>query len=250
MKYKKQQLNFVNYACQNNIREIGFRGSPNHFYFQSFGEYRTILEQFNITAEEIKGKRNGILYSVTDEKGNKQGRPFKSSLFGKEAGYDALQKHYENSKLAVEKKNIRKQLRPVIAQAMRRASNINDFRLLLKKESIGVIFRQNEAGRIYGVTFIDYPNRAVLNGSRLGKDFSANVFNELFNSLEKQNVTPKQTEDKQPNINQDSTLGSVFGLLDMPQPSGSDYEEEVLVHNQEYEAKHRRLKAKKKGRRI
>jgi hypothetical protein len=222
----------------------------NHFYFQSFGEYRTLLEQFNITAEEIKGKRNGILYSVTDEKGNKQGRPFKSSLFGKEAGYDALQKHYENSKLAVEKKNIREQLRPVIAQAMRRASNINDFRLLLKKKNIGVIFRQNEAGRIYGVTFIDYPNRTVLNGSRLGKDFSANVFNELSNSMEKQNVTPRQTEDKQPGINQDSTLGSAFGLLDMPQPSGSDYEEEVFVHNQEYEAKRRRLKTKKRGRRI
>jgi hypothetical protein len=45
----------------------------NHFYFQSFGEYRTLLEQFNITAEEIKGKHNGILYSVTDDRGIKQG---------------------------------------------------------------------------------------------------------------------------------------------------------------------------------
>jgi hypothetical protein len=76
------------------------------------------------------------------------------------------------------------------------------------------------------------------------------VFNELFNSLEKQNVTPKQTEERQPDLNPDSALGSAFGLLDMPQSSGSDYEEEVFVHNQEYEAKRRRLKAKKKGRRI
>jgi hypothetical protein len=222
----------------------------NHFYFQSFGEYRTILEQFNITAEEIKGKHNGILYSVTDDKGNKTGRPFKSSLFGKETGYEALQKHYEQSKLAVGKKNIREQLRPVIAQTMRQANNINDFRLLLKKKSIGVIFRQNEAGRIYGVTFIDYPNRAVLNGSRLGKEFSANVFNELFNSMQKQNVTLKQTGKRQPDINPDSVLGSVFGLLDIPQLSGSDYEEDVFIREQEYEAKRRRLKAKKKGRRI
>jgi hypothetical protein len=222
----------------------------NHFYFQSFGEYRTLLEQFNITAEEIKGKHNGILYSVTDDKGNKTGRPFKSSLFGKEAGYEALQKHYGQSKLAVEKKMIRECLKPVIAQTMRQAKNINDFRLLLKKKHIGLIFRQNETGRIYGVTFIDYPNRAVLNGSRLGKEFSANMFNDLFNSPQKQDFTAGQTKDKQPDVNQDSTLGSAFGLLDMPQPSGSDYGEEVFVHNQEYEAKRRRLKAKKKGRRI
>ena len=74
-----------------------------NFYFQSFGEYRTMLERFNVTAEEVNGIHNGILYSVLDGKGNKVGRPFKSSLFGKEAGYDALQKHYENSKLAIEK---------------------------------------------------------------------------------------------------------------------------------------------------
>jgi hypothetical protein len=41
---------------------------------------------------------------------------------------------------------------------MREAKSVNDFKLLLKKKNIGVIFRQNEARRIYGVTFIDYPN--------------------------------------------------------------------------------------------
>jgi hypothetical protein len=40
----------------------------------------------------------------------------------------------------------------------------------------------------------------------------------------------------------------VFGLLDIPQSSGSDYEEDVFIREQEYEAKRRRLKAKKKGR--
>ena len=50
----------------------------------------------------------------------------------------------------------------------------------LKAKGIDVLFRQNDTGRIYGVTFIDHENRTVLNGSRLGKDFSANVFNDLF----------------------------------------------------------------------
>ena len=50
----------------------------------------------------------------------------------------------------------------------------------LKAKGIDVLFRQNDTGRIYGVTFIDHESRTVLNGSRLGKDFSANVFNDLF----------------------------------------------------------------------
>jgi hypothetical protein len=132
----------------------------NHFYFQSFGEYRTLLEQFNITAEEIKGERNGILYSVTDEKGNKLGKPFKSSLFGKETGFEALQKHYEISKLAIEKEKIRERLRPAIAKVMREANSREDFIKRLKENKTGVIFRTNEQGRIYGVTFMDYQNRA------------------------------------------------------------------------------------------
>ena len=46
------------------------------------------------------------------------------------------------------------------------------------------IFRKNERGRIYGVTFIDHNHREVFNGSRMGKVFSANVFNDYFKWLE------------------------------------------------------------------
>ncbi|MDR1369893.1 MAG: hypothetical protein LBJ72_07180 [Dysgonamonadaceae bacterium] len=126
----------------------------------------------------------------------------------------------------------------------------------MKKENIGVIFRKNDQKRIYGVTFIDYQNRTVLNGSRLGKEFSANVFNDLFNNPEKQiahgvlDGSPKQTGQTHQHINSDSPLGSVFGLLDMPQ-SGDDYEEAAFVHEQEFQNRKRRLKAKRKtGRKI
>ena len=136
---------------------------------------------FNLTAEEVKGKHNGILYSVLDEKGSKVGQPFKLSLFGKEAGYEALQKHYESSKFAVENKKVKENLRQIIAEAIRKAGNKEDFKKQLKEKRVNVISRQNEQGRIYGVTFLDYENRAVMNGSRLGKEFSANVFNDLFN---------------------------------------------------------------------
>jgi hypothetical protein len=208
------------------------KAAMSRFYFQSFGEYRTLLEQFNVTVEDVKGLHNGILYSVLDGKGNKTGRPFKSSLFGKSVGYEALQKHFEDSKLDVEKKKIRETLRPVIANAMRKANSIKEFKLLMKKENIGVIFRENDQKRIYGVTFIDYQNRTVLNGSRLGKEFSANVFNDLFNN-------PKQAEQTHQHINSASSLGSVFGIFDLPQ-SNEDYEEENFIHE------HRKKKPQKK----
>jgi hypothetical protein len=46
---------------------------------------------------------------------------------------------------------------------------------------VSVLFRKNEQGRIYGATFIDHEQKCVFNGSRLGREFSANVFNDLFN---------------------------------------------------------------------
>ena len=45
------------------------------------------------------------------------------------------------------------------------------------------MIRQNNEVRIYGVTFIDHNNRIALNGSRLGKAFSANAINNLFQDV-------------------------------------------------------------------
>ena len=59
--------------------------------------------------------------------------------------------------------------------------NREEFVRLLGSKGIDVVFRENDAGRIYGVTFIDHHNREVYNGSRLGKEFSANNFEKLFN---------------------------------------------------------------------
>lgn len=67
-----------------------------------------------------------------------------------------------------------------LVYAMQHARSRSELVDMLRKSHIDVVFRQNEQGRIYGVTFIDHDNREVYNGSRLGKEFSANTFNELF----------------------------------------------------------------------
>ena len=63
---------------------------------------------------------------------------------------------------------------------MQTARSRKELEQQLKKQGIDVVFRQNDSGRIYGVTFIEHDSRVVLNGSRLGKEYSANVFNERF----------------------------------------------------------------------
>ena len=43
-----------------------------------------------------------------------------------------------------------------------------------------VVFRYIDEGRIYWATFFDYRTCCVLNGSQLGKEFSANALQEHF----------------------------------------------------------------------
>ena len=52
-----------------------------------------------------------------------------------------------------------------------------EFRQRLEEQGLRVFIRKNESGRIYGITFIDDKEGIALNGSRLGKGYSANVFN-------------------------------------------------------------------------
>ncbi len=61
------------------------------YRFQIIGEYRALLSLFNVTVEETQGnvrgrEYHGLVYSATDDNGNKIGNPFKASLFGKEVG--------------------------------------------------------------------------------------------------------------------------------------------------------------------
>ena len=155
--------------------------------FQSLGEYRAVLSLYGITVDEVKGEYggreyHGLSYSATDKDGNKIGKPFKSSVFGKEAGIAALEKRMLSSAAWVKShKDIATDTAARIASAMQTAGRDRTlFERELMRQGIGVVFRTNDAGRIYGATFIDHAAKAVFNGSRLGKEFSAGVFNDLF----------------------------------------------------------------------
>ena len=129
--------------------------------------------------------------ALTDD-GYGIGTPFKSSRIGKDVGYKALQKYYGMSKDNLKKPGALDRLRQTVKDAMSPHNTRDEFRQLLKAESINTVFRINPVGRVYGVTFIDHTNGIVANGSVLGREFSAGVFNELFPTSRKE--TPHTAE--------------------------------------------------------
>lgn len=155
----------------------------------SFAEYNTLLNLYNVTVYEVRGsvdrkEYHGVMYGALDDDGQQVGTPFKSSKFGKVFGYEALQKKFAASAEKVKKDKLAERTRQEIIKAMQDIGTKEDFARRLKEADIEVVYRINPEGRLYGITFIDHTSRTVFNGSRLGKPFSANVFNELFNNPE------------------------------------------------------------------
>ena len=153
----------------------------------SLAEYNTLLNLYNVAVYEVRGsvdekEYHGIMYGALDDDGRQVGTPFKSSKFGKAFGYEALQKKFAASVGKVKKNSLAERARREIVKAMQDISTKEAFARRLKDADIEVVYRINPEGRLYGITFIDHTSRTVLNGSRLGKAFSANVFNELFNN--------------------------------------------------------------------
>lgn len=174
------------------------RHLPRYYQFQTFGAYNALLSLFKITAEEVKGEYNGIpkqglVYFALNEKGEKISNPFKASLFGKNAGFKEMQFHYGKSRMKLKDSPARGAVKNSIESAVRTAFNESEFRIRLLEQGINLVVRRNAQGRIYGITFIDHNSKTVWNGSELGKNLSANVFNEWWNNGIKTEVPLKNS---------------------------------------------------------
>ena len=179
------------------------------YNFNSLAEYNTLLELYNVTVYEVRGnvdgkEYHGIMYGALDDDGMRVGTPFKSSKFGKVFGHEALQKKFDTSVEKVKRDSLAERTRREIIKAMQDIGTKEDFAHRLKEADIEVVYRINSDGRLYGITFIDHANRTVFNGSRLGKPFTANVFNELFNNpdadRERLIPSPEQDTPRQGNV--------------------------------------------------
>lgn len=231
------------------------RHLPNYYRYQTLGEYNALLSLFNITTEKVEGKlqgkmKQGLLYIPLNEKGERAGHPFKASLFGKNAGLPALELHYAKSKEALKDHPTKPTIKAAVTFALKSTSVEQAFKKQLGQQGINVVVRRNGTGRIYGITFIDHNSKAVLNGSRLGKELSANTFNNCWNN----NIRPEITEPvkQQPKISKPTDIDlpaeephQLFGFLNtekhqdglieafgsmLPEAQGEDYEEQEFAN--------------------
>lgn len=170
------------------------------YRFGSITEYRTLLNLYNVDLEERKGEANGkrwngIVYTATDERGAWVGSPIKSSALTPKGGYKFLQKQIARNDADIKSEQVKGPIRATVARAMHRARTQDEFVRLLKADGIDAVLRENKDGRITGATFVDHRAKIVLNGSRLGKSYSANVFQELFNNphADRASLLPKLT---------------------------------------------------------
>lgn len=157
-----------------------------HYRFCSLGELNAILSKYNLAVEEVKtefrGKKyDGLVYVPTDDKGNKAGIPIHASDIGRGVGYTAVQNKVQKSKQAI--KPLIPTIRRKVLEVMCTSPDTEEkLRQRLEEQGLRVTIRKNESGRIYGITFIDDKGGIVLNGSRLGKGYAANVFNTYFSN--------------------------------------------------------------------
>ena len=241
------------------------RHLPNYYQYQTLGEYNALLSLFNVTTEKVEGElqgkpQQGLLYIPLNKKGERTGHPFKASLFGKNAGFPALELHFAKCKTALKGNPIQKTLQSAVTIALKSTSDEQAFKKQLAEQGINVVVRRNDAGRIYGMTFIDHNSKTVWNGSRLGKELSANVFNNYWNNNIKPEIKePVLQQPKLPTSNdadipaeephhlfdflttekhEDGLIEALGGLL--PEAQDEDYEEQDFANKMR--KKRRKLK--------
>ena len=224
------------------------------YRFQTMGEYRALLSLYNMTVEEARGnvrgrEYNGLVYSVTDDSGNKVGNPFKSSLFGKSVGYDAVQRKFARSKTEIKDRKLADMTKRTVLSVLQGTYDKERFIATLKEKGIDTVLRYTEEGRIYGATFIDHRTGCVLNGSRMGRELSANALQEHFTlpyagqpPVPLSITTEGQEETQAPSTSEYGRDLDGMGLFS-PEGPAVDAEEEAFIRAMQ----RRKKKKKRKG---
>jgi hypothetical protein len=148
------------------------------YNFSSLPELNAVLKQYHVVADRGKEdtrmyKSNGLVYSAIDDKGNKLGVAIKASTIYNKPTLQNLEKQFRQNQQS--RKLYREMLKERVDKALAGYPQFsrNDLQQLLQKENIKVVFRENEQGRVYGITYIDQFKKSVFNGSQQQKQQQA-----------------------------------------------------------------------------
>lgn len=153
------------------------------YKFTSLPELNAVLGQFNLCAyrgepESEMFKKMGLVYSVLDADGKRIGVPVKASSVYSRPTLLSLENHFVKNKAG--RKAFREDVRETILSEIKNCRSQEELTDRLRSKGVRPVFRVNQEGRLYGVTFVDNVSRSVFNGSDLDKSLSANAIAARF----------------------------------------------------------------------
>jgi hypothetical protein len=179
------------------------------YKYASLPELNAVLKQYNVVADRGSDKSRtfqygGLVYRVLNEKGQPVGTPIKASDLYNKPTLKSLQNRFEENLQA--KQAHKQRVKNVIDGALLKQPGMPLPELIqaLQKEKIQVVLRQNGAGIIYGMTYVDHQTKCVFNGSDLGKPYSANQMQErcspehVIHPRQQQKQAPQQAQVVEP----------------------------------------------------
>ena len=170
-----------------------------HYKYTSLAELNAALKQYNILADRGSEKSRiykggGLVFRILNEKGEKVGIPVKASLIDNKPTLPSIAARFaQNSEL---RQPYKQRVKNIVDLSFARQAQqtLLTFQQALQKEGIYLQVRQNEAGVVYGLTYVDHQTKCVFNGSDLGKRYSAHAVQQRCSSGETQvNIQSKQT---------------------------------------------------------
>lgn len=217
------------------------------YRFESLGGFNAVLRRFGVMAEPgAEGSKmeahQGLVYSLVDGDGKRVGLPIKASSLGGRPTLARLEARFVGSKVHLQK------LRPLVREKVDRvlargkALDRSVFAEELAKLGLDLVVRHAADGRVFGVTFVDHGLKCAVNGSSLGKGYSAAGLKHVLGVL----------PSKELGVVQDAQVG--IGLGDSGRSSGLVFGNplEVLLEKADYHepplmARRRRKKGKGKS---
>ena len=194
-----QKVAYGNQETKKAIKDV-LRFVLKKYKFTSLPELNAVLQQYNVLADRGATdsqifKNGGLVYRVLDEQGGKIGVPIKASDFHFKPTLKALQEKFEKNT------PLRKADIPVIKGRIdwalgKQPKSFQAWIEELRKENIRVVVRRNDQGVVYGLTYVDFRTRSVLNGSDLGKAYSAQAITRRFNAAEQPKVSDKPSQNQ------------------------------------------------------
>lgn len=170
----------VQYGRSESRRAISnvLEGVLMHYKYTSLAELNAVLKQYNVMANRCSETskvylNKGLLYHILNEQGKPVGVPIKASSFYNNPGLKFLEERFKVNELSWQplKRHVKNAIDLYMVKQQK--PSLNGLIKALEREGIHTVLRQNEAGIVYDITYVDHRHKTVFNGSQLGKQYSA-----------------------------------------------------------------------------